>query len=168
MKNEVHAPGFHIFALQILFYARCRAAVPNHEKGLYRQTAAHCGAPVLPVPAQPECGRKLRPLWGAFLWGARPPYRRQDWAGNCPHIVCAASRRDAKGTPLACLLVYSAVFSLVSTSFSGWGKVRVIFVPTFGVLSRVISAWCRAAPCLTIERPRPVPPVILLWLLSTR
>lgn len=34
--------------------------------------------------------------------------------------------------------------------------------------SRVISAWCRAAPCLTIERPRPVPPVILLWLLSTR
>ena len=38
MKTEVHAPGFHIFALQILFHARCRAAVPNHEKGLYRQT----------------------------------------------------------------------------------------------------------------------------------
>ena len=44
----------------------------------------------------------------------------------------------APGVPL----VYSVVFSLVSSSFSGWGKVRVIFVPTFGVLSRVISAWC--------------------------
>ena len=49
---------------------------------------ACCGRPVPPVPAQPECGRKLRPLWGAFLWGARPPYRRQDWA-EIAHTMCA-------------------------------------------------------------------------------
>ncbi len=158
MKTEVHAPGFHIFALQILFYARCRAAVPNHEKGLYRQTAAHCGAPVLPVLALPEYGRRLRTLCVRGVpWGRFPPSLPKAGLGG-------EYERHAFGVPL----VYSAVFSLVSSSFSGLGKVRVIFVPTFGVLSRVISAWCRAAPCLTIERPRPVPPVILLWLLSTR
>ncbi len=26
MKTEVHAPGFHAFAPQMLFHARCRAA----------------------------------------------------------------------------------------------------------------------------------------------
>ena len=30
-------------------------------------------------------------------------WRGQNTAGNCAHNVCAASRRDAKGTPKACL-----------------------------------------------------------------
>ena len=35
MKTEVHAPGFHAFAPQMLFHARCRAAASALSKRSY-------------------------------------------------------------------------------------------------------------------------------------
>ena len=48
------------------------------------------------------------------------------------------------------------------------GNVSVISVPCSGSLLTEIVAWWRAAPCLTIDSPSPVPPTALEWLLSTR
>ena len=48
------------------------------------------------------------------------------------------------------------------------GNRKVMQVPSPSALFSSTSALCSAAPCLTIESPNPVPPVILLWLLSTR
>ena len=39
MKTEVHAPGFHAFAQQPLFNARCRAMISLCDNGLSQQTA---------------------------------------------------------------------------------------------------------------------------------
>ena len=47
-------------------------------------------------------------------------------------------------------------------------KRMVTVVPFPGALSRLRSAPCIWAPCLTMERPSPVPPMRLEWLLSTR
>lgn len=49
-------------------------------------------------------------------------------------------------------------------------KIRAVCVtqPEDGSLSMVMFASCCAAMCLTIARPRPVPPVALERLLSTR
>lgn len=41
-------------------------------------------------------------------------------------------------------------------------------VPFPTALSSDSSPWWSATPCLTIDRPRPVPPVWREWLLSTR
>ena len=52
-----------------------------------------------------------------------------------------------------------------------WGadqKVMVTVVPFPGTLSRSRAALCIWAPCLTMDRPSPVPPMRLEWLLSTR
>ena len=48
------------------------------------------------------------------------------------------------------------------------GKVTWMRVPWPGALVRWMSPWWRATACLTMERPRPVPPEALEWLLSTR
>ena len=41
-------------------------------------------------------------------------------------------------------------------------------VPLSILLSSEIIALCNIAPCLTIESPSPVPPILREWLLSTR
>ncbi|WHZ11472.1 MAG: hypothetical protein OJF60_001911 [Burkholderiaceae bacterium] len=48
------------------------------------------------------------------------------------------------------------------------GNSSVNFEPRPGVLSIASSAPCRSATCLTIARPRPVPPVSRERLRSTR
>ena len=48
------------------------------------------------------------------------------------------------------------------------GKTTVIVVPWPGVLSSVSLAWWSWTACLTMDKPRPVPPDFLEWLLSTR
>ena len=48
------------------------------------------------------------------------------------------------------------------------GQVRVKVLPSPSVLSSWTSAPMQAAPCFTMESPRPVPPISLEWLLSTR
>ena len=56
-------------------------------------------------------GIKVRQSWTFIGNFTRPAaaglsclfWRGQNTAGNCAHNVCAASRRDAKGTPKACL-----------------------------------------------------------------
>ena len=48
------------------------------------------------------------------------------------------------------------------------GNVSVMAVPSPGSLSTWMAAWWSAAPCLTMDSPRPVPPTALEWLLSTR
>ena len=53
-------------------------------------------------------------------------------------------------------------------AFCSLGKRRRTVVPFPGALSNSTWALWRAAPCLTMDRPRPVPPMALEWLLSTR
>ncbi len=48
------------------------------------------------------------------------------------------------------------------------GNTRRTVVPSPSVLCRLTLALWKAAPCLTMESPRPVPPISLEWLLSTR
>ena len=48
------------------------------------------------------------------------------------------------------------------------GKTSVIFVPASGLLSSFSSASWNWATCFTMDRPSPVPPMALEWLLSTR
>ncbi len=48
------------------------------------------------------------------------------------------------------------------------GNTRRTVVPSPSVLFRETLALWKAAPCFTIESPRPVPPISLEWLLSTR
>ena len=48
------------------------------------------------------------------------------------------------------------------------GKVTVIVVPLPGSLCNAMGASWSFAACLTMERPSPVPPISLEWLLSTR
>lgn len=47
------------------------------------------------------------------------------------------------------------------------GNPTVITVPTPSSLSRLILPPRKITPCLTIESPRPVPPICFEWLLST-
>ena len=63
MKTEVHAPGFHIFALQILFHARCRAAASLCENKPYQQTGQ--GIRLVSLPK----------IFGFFYRSARTPPR---------------------------------------------------------------------------------------------
>ena len=49
-----------------------------------------------------------------------------------------------------------------------FGNVTLIVVPLPTWLCRSMRAWCSRAICLTMASPRPVPPVALLRLLSTR
>ena len=53
------------------------------------------------------------------------------------------------------------------TSLAGWKKTPTQ-VPLPSWLSRSTLALWQAAACLTIDSPRPVPPISLEWLLSTR
>ena len=53
-------------------------------------------------------------------------------------------------------------------AFAHSGKTIVIAVPLPGSLCSSTRALWNCAPCLTMDRPRPVPPTSLLWLLSTR
>ena len=62
----------------------------------------------------------------------------------------------------------SCGFSTHSPPHHAAGNVSVISVPCSGSLLTEIVAWWRAAPCLTIDSPSPVPPTALEWLLSTR
>ena len=57
-----------------------------------------------------------------------------------------------------------------SLGLSSWyrGKVTTIFVPKCSRLVRAIVPWCCSMICLTMERPKPVPPMRLLRLSSTR
>ena len=62
------------------------------ELDFYREFyAAHCGAPVLPVPASPVCGRKLRPK------GAKKARRRRAVCALCalsPAAFCLRQNRQ--------------------------------------------------------------------------
>ena len=49
-----------------------------------------------------------------------------------------------------------------------FGKTTVNVVPTFSSLSTLIFALWMRTPCLTMDSPKPVPPISREWLLSTR
>ena len=53
-------------------------------------------------------------------------------------------------------------------AYSPAGKVTVIVVPSPSRLSSSMLAWWNAAECLTMARPRPVPPLARERLVSTR
>lgn len=52
--------------------------------------------------------------------------------------------------------------------YYAFGNVTLMVVPLPTWLCRSMRAWCSRAICLTMASPRPVPPVALLRLLSTR
>ena len=68
---------------------------------------------------------------------------------------------------LSALFFFLSDLSVVS---AGWlrGKVTMMAVPSPGSLSTVRVARWYSALCLTMDRPRPVPPVSLERLLSVR
>ena len=93
----------------------------------------------------------------------------------------SSANRQESITPTTHIKKESTPHGLLSFSFSkscgfpthspthhAAGNVSVISVPCSGSLLTEIVAWWRAAPCLTIDSPSPVPPTALGWLLSTR
>lgn len=68
-------------------------------------------------------------------------------------------------------LSYSSLFSDLPFAFQNHfasGKITRTVVPFPISLCSSTAAWCIAAACLTMDRPRPVPPVSFERLLSTR
>ena len=72
---------------------------------------------------------------------------------------------DKKDAGVHCM---SASFLLIQTAFRSFGNVIVISVPLPISLTIFSVPPRKVTPCLTIERPSPVPPIALEWLLSTR
>ena len=72
---------------------------------------------------------------------------------------------DKKDAGVHCM---SASFLLFQTAFRSFGNVIVISVPLPISLTIFSVPPRKVTPCLTIERPSPVPPIALEWLLSTR
>ena len=72
---------------------------------------------------------------------------------------------DKKDADVLCM---SASFLLFQTAFRSFGNVIVISVPLPISLTIFSAPPRKVTPCLTIERPSPVPPIALEWLLSTR
>ena len=72
---------------------------------------------------------------------------------------------DKKDAGVHCM---SASFLLFQTAFRSFGNVIVISVPLPISLAIFSVPPRNVTPCLTIERPSPVPPIALEWLLSTR
>ena len=85
-------------------------------------------------------------------------------------VGAVAHRRQRRAVPEDHLLFVphgSLPFSSqISRGFSR--KYNVTVVPRSTALSRDSSAPWLMAPCLTMDSPRPVPPISLEWLLSTR
>ena len=65
-------------------------------------------------------------------------------------------------------LLYKLPRRPTSVSYTHLDVYKRQVVPLSSALSSSTWAWWKAAPCFTMERPRPVPPISLEWLLSTR
>ena len=65
-------------------------------RGLLRQACPACSGTA-------GMRQEIAPPLGRFPLGRSSSLPEAGLGGNSAHIVCAASRRDAKGTPLACL-----------------------------------------------------------------
>ena len=94
-------------------------------------------------------------------------------AGSVPHSASRSLLSPKRYTPgttnsprqhkkFPCVLVAQG------KSYFVLGSVSVNVVPTPSVLLTVMLPPCRSTPCLTIDSPSPVPPILREWLLSAR
>ena len=102
--------------------------------------------------------------------GLQPELRTSDSRRNThPEITGIRYLHPCKTQSRNVLLFRSAFFVCFSFFLQSLCQNRSeIVVPSPGLLSILIRAWWRIAPCFTMDRPKPVPPVSLEWLLSTR